>query len=99
MCTKTEKPLLVSELCKFNNRHYIREWPETLLPWVYQCACGLACLHKANIIHRHIKGDNVLVTFQETVAIGDFGLSRTVTSFENTETVVGRAGTMNWMSP
>ncbi|KAH9159280.1 hypothetical protein LEN26_002425 [Aphanomyces euteiches] len=44
-----------------------------------------------------LKGDNVLVTFHHTVAIADFGLSRSVKSLENTN--VKRAGTLNWMSP
>ncbi|KAH9123467.1 hypothetical protein LEN26_009936 [Aphanomyces euteiches] len=99
VCTKTPTPILVSELCRTNIRRYIRDRPEMLLRLVYQFACGLACLHKANIIHRDIKGDNVLITFQNTVAIADFGLSRTVTSLENTNTSVKRAGTLNWMSP
>ncbi|KAH9187558.1 hypothetical protein AeNC1_010464 [Aphanomyces euteiches] len=46
-----------------------------------------------------LKGDNVLVTFHHTVAIADFGLSRSVKSLENTNTNVKRAGTLNWMSP
>ncbi|KAH9184563.1 hypothetical protein AeNC1_013461 [Aphanomyces euteiches] len=99
VCTKSPTPILVSELCRTNIRRYIRDRPEMLLPLVYQFACGLACIHKTNIIHRDLKGDNVLVTFQNTVAIADFGLSRTVTSLENTNTSVKRAGTMNWMSP
>ncbi|KAG9398324.1 hypothetical protein AC1031_014664 [Aphanomyces cochlioides] len=99
VCTKTPTPILVSELCRMNIRRYIRDRPEMLLPLVYQFACGLACIHKAYIIHRDLKGDNVLITYQDTVAITDFGLSRTVTSRENTRTIVKRAGTMNWMSP
>ncbi|KAH9127006.1 hypothetical protein AeMF1_002627 [Aphanomyces euteiches] len=99
ICTKTPTPILVSELCRTNIRRYIRDRPDMLLPLVYQFACGLACLHKANIIHRDLKGDNVLITYQDTVAIADFGLSRTITSLENTKTAVKRAGTLNWMSP
>ncbi|KAH9154563.1 hypothetical protein AeRB84_003359 [Aphanomyces euteiches] len=99
ICTKTPTPILVSELCQTNIRRYIRDRPDMLLPLVYQFACGLACIHKANIIHRDLKGDNVLITYQDTVAIADFGLSRTITSLENTNTTVKRAGTLNWMSP
>ncbi|KAH9127103.1 hypothetical protein AeMF1_002545 [Aphanomyces euteiches] len=99
VCAKSPTPILVSELCRTNIRRYIRDRPEMLLTLVYQFACGLACIHKVNIIHRDLKGDNVLVTYQGTVAIADFGLSRTVTSLENTNTSVTRAGTLNWMSP
>ncbi|CAK4491658.1 unnamed protein product [Aphanomyces euteiches] len=99
VCTKSPVPLLVSELCETNVRRHIRQWPSALLPLVYQFACGLASLHRANMIHRDLKGDNVLVTFHHTVAIADFGLSRSVKSLENTNTNVKRAGTLNWMSP
>ncbi|KAH9131865.1 hypothetical protein AeRB84_021580 [Aphanomyces euteiches] len=99
VCTKIPKPIVVCELCQKNIRRYVRDWPETLIPLVYQFARGLLTLHNANIIHRDLKGDNVLITFQNTVAIADFGLSRTATSFENTMTDPKVAGTLNWMSP
>ncbi|KAH9160545.1 hypothetical protein LEN26_001805 [Aphanomyces euteiches] len=99
VCTKIPTPILVSELCETNIRRYVRDWPEKIVPMVYQFACGLVSLHKSNIIHRDIKGDNVLVTFQKKVAIADFGLSQSVASFENMKTGAKGAGTMNWMSP
>ncbi|KAH9185939.1 hypothetical protein AeNC1_012084 [Aphanomyces euteiches] len=66
---------------------------------IYQFARGLDFLHSANIIHRDLKGDNVLVTFQKTVAIADFGLSRSAESLKNTRTGNKVSGTLNWMSP
>ncbi|KAH9154926.1 hypothetical protein LEN26_003337 [Aphanomyces euteiches] len=99
VCTKTQTPILVSELCETNIRRYVRDWPEALLPMIYQFACGLAFLHSKSIIHRDLKGDNVLVTFQKTVAIADFGLSRSTESLKNTRTGSKASGTLNWMSP
>ncbi|KAH9106296.1 hypothetical protein AeMF1_018064 [Aphanomyces euteiches] len=99
VCTMTPSPLIVSEVCQTNIRRYVRDWPQTLIPMVYQYACGLASLHKANIIHRDLKGDNVLITYQKTVAIGDFGLSRTITSLKKSATRAKIVGTLNWMSP
>ncbi|KAG9398904.1 hypothetical protein AC1031_013988 [Aphanomyces cochlioides] len=99
VCTKIQTPILVSELCETNIRRYIRDWPEALLPMIYQFACGLAFLHSKNIIHRDLKGDNVLITFQKTVAIADFGLSRSTESLKNTRTGIKVSGTLNWMSP
>ncbi|KAH9132629.1 hypothetical protein AeRB84_021033 [Aphanomyces euteiches] len=102
-CAKNMTPILVSELCiaKTNIRRYVRDWPEKLLPLVYQFACGLASIHRANIIHRDLKGDNVLITCEKKVAIADFGLSRAVTSMENATANNGSGwtGTLNWMSP
>ncbi|KAH9124568.1 hypothetical protein AeMF1_004690 [Aphanomyces euteiches] len=99
VCTKVPTPILVSELCQTNIRRYIRSNPAMLLPMIYQFACGLATIHKAGIIHRDLKGDNVLVTFQNTVAIADFGLSRTAMSLEKTTIGSTGMGTLNWMSP
>ncbi|KAH9117613.1 hypothetical protein LEN26_012558, partial [Aphanomyces euteiches] len=99
VCTKIPVPILVSELCKTNIRRFIRDNPETLLPLVCQFAKGLETMHVEGIIHRDLKGDNVLITFQNTVAISDFGLGRTVTSLEKTTIAGTKAGTLNWMSP
>ncbi|CAK4864073.1 unnamed protein product [Aphanomyces euteiches] len=99
VCTKIATPTLVSELCETNIRRYVRDWPETIIPMIYQFACGLVTLENAKIIHRDLKADNVLITFQHTVAIADFGISRTVTSLEQTTNEPGRAGTLRWMSP
>lgn len=46
------------------------------LDYTRQTLSGLACLHDAGIIHRDIKPFNLLITAQDTVRIGDFGMSR-----------------------
>ncbi|KAH9158934.1 hypothetical protein LEN26_002633 [Aphanomyces euteiches] len=99
VCTKVPTPILVCELCQANIRNYVNEKPDSLIPLVYQVACGLASLHHTNIIHRDIKGDNILITFSETVAFSDFGMNRAVTSIENTKTRVTWTGKLNWTSP
>ena len=49
---------------------------ERALHYVRQTLEGLACLHHAGIVHRDIKPFNILITDQDTVKIGDFGLSK-----------------------
>ena len=58
------------------------ELPSRIIPtdraihYIRQTLEGLACLHHAGIIHRDIKPFNILITDQDTVKIGDFGLSK-----------------------
>ncbi|KAH9147574.1 hypothetical protein AeRB84_008857 [Aphanomyces euteiches] len=99
VCTKIAMPILVSELCQTNIRRYVRYSTDALIPMIYQFACGLLSLHNVSIIHRDLKGDNVLITFQNTVAIADFGLSRAVMTLDESKTGNERCGTLNWMSP
>ncbi|CAK4848067.1 unnamed protein product [Aphanomyces euteiches] len=41
VCTKIPTPILVCELCQTNIRRFVRNWPDTLIPMVYQFACGM----------------------------------------------------------
>jgi serine/threonine-protein kinase len=58
------------------------ELPSRIIPtdraihYIRQTLEGLACLHHAGIVHRDIKPFNILITDQDTVKIGDFGLSK-----------------------
>ncbi|KAJ1856690.1 mitogen-activated protein kinase kinase kinase [Coemansia sp. RSA 638] len=53
--------------------------PETVVhSFVAQVSSGLAYLHERGILHRDIKGANILVDHMGTCKISDFGISRKV---------------------
>lgn len=50
--------------------------------FIRQVLIGLAYLHGEDIIHRDIKGANILIDIKGTVKIGDFGILKKVSSLE-----------------
>ena len=50
--------------------------------FVRQILCGLDYLHERDIIHRDIKGANILVDNKGGVKISDFGISKKVEDSE-----------------
>ena len=60
----------------------LRQWaaahpsPDELLPMLLGAAEGLAAAHAADIIHRDVKPENVLVTRDRRAVVTDFGLAR-----------------------
>lgn len=63
-----------------------------------QILCGLCFLHEKGIIHRDIKGGNVLVHENGTVKLADFGAS-TKTSLDKTQETESIKGTPYFMAP
>lgn len=57
---------------------------------------GLQHIHRHDIVHRDIKGENVLLDEKGCVKIVDFGACKVLNSGHNT---VGSVGTPYWMSP
>lgn len=72
---------LVYELMDTDLAHVIQsEQPlsgEHVKYFVYQILSGLHCIHSANVLHRDLKPNNILVNANCDLKICDFGLSRT----------------------
>ncbi|KFG50724.1 NEK kinase, partial [Toxoplasma gondii FOU] len=65
--------------------------------WLLQLAEGLRYIHSKRILHRDLKPSNILLDERENVKIGDFGISRVMTTtLALAHTAVG---TPQYMSP
>eukprot|EP00347_Sterkiella_histriomuscorum_P001554 403371590 len=71
--------------------------PETLVAiYVYQVLHGLDYLHRQAVIHRDIKGANILTTKDGIVKLADFGVATKINESEKSNSAVG---TPYWMAP
>ena len=73
-----------------------------------QILIGVAYLHKKNIIHRDIKGANILIDIKGGVKITDFGISKKLSPFNKTKSNksntnnnkrISLQGSVYWMAP
>lgn len=77
--------------------------------FIRQVLIGLSYLHGEDIIHRDIKGANILIDIKGTVKISDFGISKKITRNNNDEGESGEGkkasrraslqGSVYWMAP
>lgn len=74
-------------------------FPErTVAMFIAQVAKGLDYLHGQGVVHRDIKGANILVTKDSVVKLADFGVS-TKRGSEGVAASMDVAGTPYWMAP
>lgn len=71
----------------------------TIKFFVFQILSGLTHLHERGVLHRDLKGDNLLVTLDGTVKISDFGtVRRSENIYDNVEGM-SLQGSVFWMAP
>lgn len=72
---------------------------DTVSSFLNQTLQGLAYLHKQGILHRDLKADNLLVDFQGTCKISDFGTVRRSDNIYNNVENMSLQGSIFWMAP
>ena len=71
------------------------KFPEQLVAtYMRQVVSGLNYLHQEGVIHRDIKGANILITTSGTAKLADFGVSTKLSDISNPEDAF--AGTPFW---
>jgi len=74
--------------------------PEDESQWyTNQMLQGIEFLHSQNVIHRDIKGSNVLLDGEGNVKLADFGLSKMIQKVGSKTNLVSHCGTPYWMAP
>ena len=91
---------IILEYCENGSLHSISKnfgkFPENLVGlYMSQVLHGLLYLHEQGVIHRDIKGANILTTKQGLVKLADFGVATRTTSLHESSVV----GTPYWMAP
>ncbi|KAK3955332.1 hypothetical protein QBC32DRAFT_359429 [Pseudoneurospora amorphoporcata] len=93
---------IILEYCENGSLHSIckayGKFPENLVGvYMTQVLQGLQYLHDQGVIHRDIKGANILTTKDGTVKLADFGVSTSTLTGQDKEAQV--VGTPYWMAP
>lgn len=70
---------------------------DDILSWFVQIAFALQYIHKKNILHRDLKTQNIFLTSQSLIKIGDFGISKSLSHTLDLATTA--IGTPHYLSP
>ncbi|KAG5719270.1 Cytokinesis protein sepH [Termitomyces sp. T112] len=92
---------IILEFCENGSLHAILKrfgkFPENLVAvYISQVLEGLVYLHDQGVIHRDIKGANILTNKDGTVKLADFGVASNTTTGVRDDAVVGSP---YWMAP
>jgi serine/threonine protein kinase/outer membrane protein assembly factor BamB len=72
---------------------------EHCLNWMKQLASALSFAHKRGVVHQDIKADNIFITNEGDIKIGDFGLAKLLVGRVHYNTQTRGMGTPAYMSP
>jgi serine/threonine protein kinase/outer membrane protein assembly factor BamB len=72
---------------------------EHCLNWMKQLASGLTYAHKNSVIHQDVKADNIFITNEGDLKVGDFGLARLLVGRVHCNVSTKGMGTPAYMSP
>ncbi|KAL4220699.1 hypothetical protein ACF0H5_021095 [Mactra antiquata] len=70
---------------------------DTILDWFLQVLLALEYIHKQNILHRDLKPQNIFLTYNDIIKLGDFGIARILNDCE--DLAATRIGTPFYISP
>ncbi|XP_065654999.1 mitogen-activated protein kinase kinase kinase 12 isoform X2 [Hydra vulgaris] len=101
VCSQGPGYSLVMEYCPFGQlyealRRDKEVTPTLLVNWSRQIADGMAYLHSHKIIHRDLKSPNILISYNDTLKISDFGTWKPMSEKSTNMTFTG---TVAWMAP
>uniref|UniRef100_A0A671Y9B3 Mitogen-activated protein kinase kinase kinase 12 n=1 Tax=Sparus aurata TaxID=8175 RepID=A0A671Y9B3_SPAAU len=101
ICTQAPCYCIIMEYCAQGQLYEVLRagrqiQPSLLMDWAMGIAGGMNYLHLHKIIHRDLKSPNMLITYDDSVKISDFGTSK---ELSDKSTKMSFAGTVAWMAP
>ena len=93
-------PSILLEYCLNDMKKAIKDDEldnETIVKWIYQIVEAMRYVHKLGIIHRDLKPSNILIAKDGSIRVSDFGISKLMSTDEQTTTL--GAGTQFFMAP
>ena len=72
----------------------------TTIQYTRQILEGVSYLHQQRVIHRDIKGKNILIKNFNNIKLADFGISKQIETLSQTHGAnTSKIGTIQWMAP
>ncbi|KAG0055230.1 hypothetical protein BGZ83_009285 [Gryganskiella cystojenkinii] len=105
ICKRKKRFYIITEFLPLGNlRRWIQDetkefgW-DTRISFAIDISLALAYLHHKNIIHRDLKGENLLISDNMRIKVCDFGFSRVAAKDEDEMRRISYCGTDGYMAP